>query len=367
MKRIIIFNDLAIGGGVENVMQNLVKYLATQNYEIIIFTDVFCRQFYDFYPTGVKYYYNLFPQNHFNKIVRKIYRGINKLCRLYIERKIAINEDDIVIAMKEGHCMKYVSKLPIARKFGWVHVDYNYYYWTQYVYSDPKEETSTMRAFDKIVCVSESTKNSIIQKIGDPGNLIVKYNPINAEFIQSKAKEPNRWVKPNDKMLFVSVGRLTEQKNYMMLLNVVNNIGFKDDYELWIVGDGPQKELLKDYIEKNNLYNVKLIGNQTNPYSIMKLADWVISSAKWESFGLVLQEARILGVPSIATSCPAIDEVYDRNCGILVDNNEIALGEILKQVIFNRNIHQDYCNKILCNPKNMWLNCLQEIEQLWKD
>ena len=45
-----------------------------------------------------------------------------------------------------------------------------------------------MKQFDKIVCVSYDIEKSIKEVIGDPGNLIVKYNPIDIFLPQVSAR-----------------------------------------------------------------------------------------------------------------------------------------------------------------------------------
>lgn len=364
MKKILIINDLTTGGGVENILQNLVKYLNERDYKITVFTSQYEKNFYSFYPPKVSYYHLFSIDHRKNRLLNFVNRVIRCAVKSFIHQK----KFDVVIAIKEGWAMKFGSNCKASNKIAWVHVDYNYAYWTHCIFPSKNDEIECMRRYNYVVCVSNSTKESVINTIGNPGNLCVKYNPINVEQIIQKSKESTGYRRPENQLLFVSVGRLVDQKNFEMLLECVRKIGNKDKFELWIIGEGGNRNNLENMIKKYELDHVKLLGNQINPYPIMKQADWFISSAVWESFGLAIQESIILGVPVLTTRCPAVDEVFDKKAGIVVNNSETALSEKMLEIIENPDMgtkYKEYMSDI--DFSDYFEMRFKSIEELWEN
>lgn len=362
-KKILIINDIATGGGVENVMQNLVKYLSKKNYKITVLTRYYDEKFKLIYPSGVRYWHLLDKQY---EVLKRPYGTINKILHKVLLYELQKLRFDVVIAIKEGYMTQWGAMCNASRKLSWVHVDYNYAYWTKEVFITSEAEIKCMKQYDKVVCVSESAKNSVMSTIGNPGNLCVRYNPLDGEEIREKAKESPEYIRNQDKMLFVSVGRLTSQKHFDLLLECVRKIDMKDRFEVWIIGEGDDRLMLENMIRRYNLDHVKLLGSQKNPYPLMKQADWIVSSAVWESFGLVLQEARILGVPVLTTNCPAVEEVFDSDSGIIVKNCEEALKEKLMELISNNDKGDIYREKLkLLDVSQFYERRLEDIEKLW--
>lgn len=291
-KKILIANNLLEGGGVENLLKTLVWEWNTR-YDITIMTDKNDNNCYKIFPSNVKYLHYIMFGNA-KRPFRRICNLLNKIWKKMIICFVNCQKFDCVIALKEGDTMKFVSNLKAKKKLAWVHVDYSRMHWTKSLFTSDRDEVICMQKFDNVICVAENNKKSVCDVIGDPGNLMVRHNPVKEEEIINKSKQK---IQLPEKMLirFVSVGRLTYIKGYDMLLNVckrLSNEGY--DFEIWLIGDGEEKESLQEFIRKNNLTMVKLWGNQSNPYNIMKGADWFISTSRSEGFSLVTQEAAIL-------------------------------------------------------------------------
>lgn len=370
MKKIMIRNDLIYGGGVENVLYNLVIYLADKGYKVTVVGD-HCRkkEFYGLYPKEVRYlnsmlfsergtYHSLkwFITGCFNRIYRLLYRSVLK------------RHFDVAIAMKEGLCMKELSIANAEKKFAWVHVDYNYLHWTSMCFQSNEEERLCMKNFDRVVGVSKATCDSIINTIGDPGNLCVLYNPLDITRIKNLSKHTEDIKKDKNKLTLISVGRLSTQKNYPLLLRVCAELKKKYQFELWIIGDGPERGELEGIIDKYGLDCIKLMGKKDNPYPYIRQADIYISSAVWESYGLAIQEALILGVPVVAIKCPAIEEVFDTRYGQLVDNSFDELYCAVEKMMTD-SVYRQKCRdniRTYYSEKELYEERLQKICNLWE-
>lgn len=371
MKKVLIRNDLIEGGGVENVMQNLIMFLDERGYEITVVTDRGSKkEFYSIFSDTIKYFRSSYERGDFKRlslqwladwIKSKVYEIF---FRIQMHKKF-----DLAIAIKEGQSMVSVSRLHSKRKYAWVHVDYDFLYWTQYVFETPEEERKCMGSFDKVVCVSKAAMESVIHVVGNPGNLCVRYNPINYMDIRRKAQESSYLSKPDKSLLFVAVGRLAEQKNYRMLIEVFVSLCKKyKNIELWIVGEGNQRSELEEKIRESGLASIKLLGERKNPYSILKMADCMISASKWESYGLAIQEAFVLGIPVVATKCPALEEVFDDRFGILSENTAEGLEQALVKILENREILKKYRDNIkqFYKAEILYEQRLEKICDLWE-
>ena len=127
----------------------------------------------------------------------------------------------------------------------------------------------------------------------------------------------------SDKKYILSIGRLTYQKNFNLLIESFNEIKkIYNDYKLIIIGDGEERDNLEFLISKLNLKNeIFLIGFKKNIFQYLKIADCLISSSRWEDPGFTLIEAGILNKIIISTNClSGPRELLNENNGYLFDN-----------------------------------------------
>lgn len=368
MKKVLIMNDFIHGGGVEKLMKDLTTYLCDNEFHITILTPNYENEFYQLYDNSIHYLYINHSLSHKITLLTRIYNKVMGIInQTKIESYIKKSNYDIAIAFKEGPCMSFVAKLKVPKKLAWIHIDYNVLHWTKNYYKG-KEELECMRRFNKVVCVSRTVMEGVRQKVGDPGNLCVVYNPLNKQDIMLKADElVSDITPPVDRLLFVTVGRLSKLKGYQRLLKVcyeLNQLGH--EYELWILGEGEDEVELKEYSEQRNLYNVKFLGYQANPYKYMKAADWFVCSSISESFGIALQEAIALGVPVITTYCPgACELIREERHGIIVDNSEEGIMKGMIKAFNNLELSADYKNKI-GQENNIEMDSFQGILDLFE-
>ena len=369
--KILIENDLLMGGGVENVLQTLISELVAKGHDITVLAspeknieikraclqNVRCIRRWIWKKPVPRYSLTWLA----NRIVFHIF-SIFTFVRLLSKRY------DVAIAIKEGPCMKDILRFRAERYFAWVHVDYNYMHWTKGYFHSDQEELSCMRHYDRVVCVSHAAQKAVVDTIGDPGNLCVRYNPIHTSRIIEQSFLPCELTKPQDRPLLVSVGRLAPPKNYRLLLRACMRLSRRIPFSLWIVGDGPEREELEYYVQQEGLDFVRFLGQQSNPYPFMRQADIYVSSSTWESYGLAIQEALVLGLPVVSVACPAVEEVFDRRFGILTNNTEDALAMGLEQMLQSTELRKSFRDCILrdYNKDGLYEDRLRQICDLWE-
>ena len=161
-----------------------------------------------------------------------------------------------------------------------------------------------------IMAVSNGVKNDI-SKLGglNKSKIRVIYNPA-ATGIPSKMKisEKSRedlWGHSFKKHI-LSVGSLTPQKNYHLLIKAFSKISKKFNAKLVILGEGKLRKSLEDLIVSLGIEDsVNLAGFTKDPYPWYLTADVYVLSSDWEGLPTVLIEALECGLPIVSTDCPS--------------------------------------------------------------
>ncbi len=260
---------------------------------------------------------------------------------LYLREKY-----DIELAFIEGESTKIVSGSlnKKSKKLAWVHTDMIKNNWTDFLWSSVKKEAQAYKKFNTVVCVSNSVKDAFSEKYGISENVTVKYNPIDSVDVLKKSKDEVH-IENVKKPLLITVGRLEQPKGYPRLLQCADRL-HKEGYSftLLILGDGKQKNQLKDYIEKNDLKGtVELLGFHNNPYKYIAVCDAFICSSYIEGFSTAAAESIILGKPVYTLDCPGMKELFgDENCGKIVPNTDEDLYLLLKSAVSDSSLMQDF-------------------------
>ena len=117
----------------------------------------------------------------------------------------------------------------------------------------------------------------------------------------------------------LSVGRLDPIKGFDRLIREVSKLQI--DYQLDIVGDGPQKTELEALIKVLKLEeNVRLLGYQSNIPEKMTESDIAIINSLSEGFSIVAIEALYYAKVLISTNVGVSDEILDENFIFEPDN-----------------------------------------------
>lgn len=135
-------------------------------------------------------------------------------------------------------------------------------------------------------------KDSIIEK-----SVIIE-NPVKrSTFVEHKKK----------KNIILTVGRLTEQKNHILLLESFSkaNAVLKNNYILRIYGDGPLKEKLIEKSKQLEISKIVEFKGKDQNWQNNELDDALfVLSSNYEGMPNSLIEALVLGIPCVSVDCP---------------------------------------------------------------
>lgn len=354
MHRILFFIDTTLSsGGAEKVLRTLVNHMDREKFDITVLTS---------WPEDANKY--LAPHIHY----RSLYPAKNRLWRLVSRIEAALGltyrlrmagDYDLEIAYLEFGPTKILARSTNkrAKKLAWVHCDLSR------VVTDPEGFRQKCggwyRAFDGIVCVSQTVRHSLNELIGMEEKTHVLYNVVDSAEILSTAVQSPTLIRR--RLTLVSVGRMYPAKGYDRLLRVHRRLldeGF--DHDLWILGDGPGRPELEAYCQDQGLTDsVQMPGFLDNPYPVIAVADALVCSSLYEGFSTVVTEALILGKSVVTTDCSGMDELLgDNECGIITENSEEGLYQGLKRFLSDPALRVRYDEAAKCRGRDFRLDAL---------
>ncbi len=210
----------------------------------------------------------------------------------------------------------------------------------------------------KVTCPSSKTKEILIKNsIFNADQVIVLFDPI----INIKKIKRHKDIDINKDYIntnyFLSVGRLTKQKNFDFLISAFKVISKSHtDLELIILGEGEERENLEAKIKELNLTNiVHLKGFESNVFNYMKNAKGLILPSIYENPGHVLIEAAACNCPIISSNCPTGPEEFlsQGRAGFLFEVNNKE--DLIKKTnfFFDQNSKEAKEKKILAKKNSM--------------
>lgn len=186
---------------------------------------------------------------------------------------------------------------------------------------------------------AEALQSFIEKKAMRPESSTVVYNGIDTEkfvYNQDSRETFRKELRLSDNdFLFLTVGRLTEQKDYPNLLKAFAEVHADNaNVKLAIVGKGDLKQSIEDIINDLGLRNsVYLLGPRNDVEQLMSACDCFVLASKYEGFGLVVAEAMSSQRVVIGTDCGGVKEVIG-NQGFLVESKDhIALAKAMQEAI----------------------------------
>lgn len=333
MKKILfLIHDLGHGGA-EKVLVNLVNNMDPEQFDITVVA---------LFGGGVNEQF-LKPHVHFRAVFPKVIPGNSHLMKLLSPEqlhKLCVKEHyDIEVSYLEGPAARVISGCPHkdTKLVSWIHVEQHTMDKLAKSFRSEKEARECYECFDQTVCVSNFVHDDFCRILDFKKPCCVLYNTVESDRILSVAEESAPELADDGRIRMVAVGTLKESKGYDRMLRIVKQL--RDEcypIHLYILGIGPQQQVLEKYIVENNLRDaVTLLGYQTNPYKYVSRCDLFICASFAEGFSTAATEALIVGTPICTVEVSGMKEMLGEHdeYGIVTDNSETGLYKGIRKLL----------------------------------
>jgi glycosyltransferase involved in cell wall biosynthesis len=231
----------------------------------------------------------------------------------------------------------------------------------KFIYSISKKKIK------KILIQTLESKNRILKmKIFDKKILNIVRDPIIDHKRINKLKKEKIESKFLNKSYFVSIGRLTEQKNFIFLAKCINQIiKKKKNFLFLIIGEGNDRIKIERYIKEFSLSKyIILTGYKKNIFKYISCSSGLICTSLWEEPGFVIQEAAACKKIILTSDCytgPAEFINYGKNGYVFKSNNQKSFIKNFDLLINQKKQHmnkinQSYNNTNLYTKEYFFLN-----------
>lgn len=336
MKKIMFFRPLFYMGGTEIAILNLVKKL--KDFDIYIgYSD----------------------QTSDNELLSKFEKyatviNINNIDELDI--------DIFVSCSAHCHSLKSLEKIRREKYILWIHHLIN----LEASILSIEEE---YKKLDYIISVSETISNKLKKLFP---NLVSKiytvYNVIDkSEIIQ--ASNEHKELKLSNNLNLVTVSRVCKAKGFDRMLYLAKFLKESNiDFKWFIIGNNYYKNEFDEIFENYSKYkeNFEWFGFLDNPHNIVKQCDYSVLLSDDETWGLVLTEAMILGIPCICTDFEvAYEQIKDGQNGIILSRENMeSYKDRIFDILLNKEKYKKEISKFNYNNDlilNEWSNLLNNL------
>ncbi len=189
------------------------------------------------------------------------------------------------------------------------------------------------------ITVSDSTCRDL-KKIGFK-NIEIIHNGIDIKPLDRVAEKESA-------LTLIYLGRLKKTKNpedairaFLLIKNEIK------DAKLWIAGDGPLYNPLKEHYKKKEGVNFLGYLNNEEKYRHLKKAHFLLMPSIREGWGQVVIQANAMGTPSIGYNVKGLqDSIKDGETGVLVSDYQAMASEVIEHWL-NKQKYLKLCEQAL--------------------
>lgn len=356
MKKIIIVNNNMKVGGVQKSLYNLLWAIHDQ-YDITLYLFSKTGEYADQLPSDIKvivctslFRYLGVSQGECGSPYDRLARGLlAALCKVFgrsfvirilgWSQKELIDEYDIAISYLQNGRLKsfyggvnefVLQKINARQKIAFLHCDY----YNCGANSAPNNKL--YYGFDRIAACSDGCRGAFIEVVPElTEKCCTVRNCHRNEIIKKKALE-NPVVYEEGRIHVLIVGRLAHEKAIDRAIKAAAyGLDRLIPVSLHIIGDGNMMEPLKELAASLRIQDaVHFYGEQQNPYRFMINADLLLITSYHEAAPMIIDEARILGIPVLTVKTTSSEEmVLDSHCGWVCENSQEGIDRCLMEIL----------------------------------
>jgi glycosyltransferase involved in cell wall biosynthesis len=233
---------------------------------------------------------------------------------------------------------------------------------------------------DKIVAISKSTKNDLIEFYNiDPNKIQVIYQSCNPIFYSDKDLSPQLETKlqsyklPTEYLLYV--GSVEPRKNLKLILEAYGQLQDKDIPPLVIIGKARSYKKIFNQMKSSSAIADKIIWienleNNELLKEIYKKASILLYPSLYEGFGLPVAEALLTKTPVISSNISSLPEAGGPDTIYINPHKVEELSVAIQKVLSNTELQTRmkgrgyaYAMKNFdpLNISKQWMSCYEEV------
>lgn len=351
MNIVLCTNKLA-DGGAERVVSLWAKGFVNLGYKVsIILRSSQTKVQYELPPNVELYYLNVKEKGRICAFVNRIIK-----LRFLLDK---INPDYVITALSPWGLWAYLASF--GRKREIINTEHN-------TFERPASAPMTLhiyfykyvvnKLFPFVTVLTKEDKKIIGKRLN---NIVVLPNPLPFEVLAEV---------PQKKKVVLAVGRIDawHVKGFDMLIKAWNVVGKEfPDWELQIFGPGEQENV--DYLASlldKNVDNVMFMGQTFNIKQIYQYASILVSSSRYEGFGMAIIEAMSQGCACVVSDYRSRQReiIRDYSEGLICKADDVmSLMDGIRRMIVNDNYRMTVQKNSLSRAKYYSLN---RIMTIWK-
>lgn len=185
--------------------------------------------------------------------------------------------------------------------------------------------------YDQLIAISDGVADSLrrhLSRLDLRKTISVIHNGISDTFFEGA---PDIRKRNADPIRLITIGTLDSRKNISDAVSATHAL---KSATLTIVGSGPLEASLRRQVESLGLKGrVRLIGQRGDIRELLDEHDALLSTSRYEGFGLVAAEAMARGLPVIGPDVPGLREVVSHeNTGLLFRPNLTGVDAIAQSI-----------------------------------
>lgn len=249
--------------------------------------------------------------------------------------------------------------IPVVHTYHTVYEDYTHYFSPVKKWGRAAVSVFTRKVLSHTQCVivpTEKVKNillryGVIQQIQviPTGIDMKKYSQILTE--EERMNLRLKLGIPVQAGVAVFVGRLAQEKNLEEIISMVSMANLQN-FRLLIVGDGPHRQALEEYVENCGVKNQVIFTGMIAPeeiYRYYQVGDVFVSASTSETQGLTYVEALANGLPALCRKDDCLTGVVENNVNGWQYEDSFDFLEKLQKMLAPEN--REWCCKLSENAR----------------
>ncbi len=223
---------------------------------------------------------------------------------------------------------------------------------------------------DKIITISEFTKNDLVKKYGlDPGKIIVSHCAVDSDKFKSTqitTRTREKYKLPKDYLLYL--GTIEPRKNIVNLVRAYSKLpkSIKDQYPLVLAGGGGWNDdeiklAIEDARKDSQIIQTGYVEEKDIP-ALYSGAELFLYPSHFEGFGMQILEAMACGTPVITANNSSLPEVGGDAAYYVDDKSIDSIKDGIEKILYSPKLRHEMVKKGKQQIKNFsWKESAQKI------